>query len=109
MTYRIEISNRAVRDLELLFLEKNAAESQAASRWFNGLEEAVHSLSSHPHRCPVAPESDKIGRQLRHYLHGNKPHVYRIIYEIDESHQTIWVLHIRHGARRPSGEPDLQV
>ena len=38
MTYHIEFAARAARDLEALYVEKNAAESEAASRWYNGLE-----------------------------------------------------------------------
>jgi hypothetical protein len=38
MTYLVEFSARASRDLEILYKEKNAAESQAAARWYNGLE-----------------------------------------------------------------------
>ena len=53
MEYRVELAARAARDLEILYVEKNAAESQAAARWYNGLEDAVFSLGAHPHRCPV--------------------------------------------------------
>ena len=57
MTYRVELAHRAFRDLEILYVEKNAAESQAAVKWYNGLEEAVYTLATLPHRCPVAPEA----------------------------------------------------
>jgi plasmid stabilization system protein ParE len=100
MTYRVELAGRAIRDLEILYVEKNAAESQVAARWYNGLEEAIYALATYPYRCPVASETRKIKRKLRHLLYGNKPHVYRVIYEIDERRQTVRVLTIRHGARR---------
>jgi toxin ParE1/3/4 len=97
----------AVRDLEILYVEKNAAESRIAARWYNGLEEAVYALAIYPYRCPVAPETRKLKRKLLHLLYGKKPHVYRIIYEIDEPRQTVWVLNIRHGARRKIKASDL--
>lgn len=100
MTYGVELANRAVRDLEILYVEKNAAESQGAARWYNGLEEAVYTLAKFPYRCPVAPEARTIKRKLLHLLYGKKPYVYRVIYEVDERRQTVWVLTIRHGARR---------
>ncbi len=100
MTYLVEFAARASRDLEILYKEKNAAESHAAARWYNGLEEAVSALASFPLRCPVAPEARKARRKLRHLLYGNKPHVYRVIYEVDEGRKAVWVLHIRHGARK---------
>ena len=46
MTYLVEFAARAVRDLEILYLEKNVAESHAAARWFNELELAVYALAS---------------------------------------------------------------
>ena len=57
MTYRVELANRAVRDLEILYVEKNAAESQGAARWYNGLEEAVYTLAKFPYRLPCCPRS----------------------------------------------------
>ena len=46
-------------------------------------------------------------RKLWHLLYGKKPHVYRVIYEIDEQQQTVWVLKIRHAARRKAKASDL--
>jgi toxin ParE1/3/4 len=108
MAYHIEFADRAARDLEALFVEKNAAESQAASRWYNGLEAAVDAVATHPHRCPVAPEARKLRRELRHLLYGKKPHVYRVIYEVDERRQTVWVLALHHGARRKLNASDIR-
>ncbi|MFZ1134536.1 MAG: type II toxin-antitoxin system RelE/ParE family toxin [Candidatus Korobacteraceae bacterium] len=107
MTYRVELTDRAVRDLEILYLEKNATESQAAARWFNGLEKAVLGLERHPYRCPAAPESRKMKREVRHLLYGGKPHTYRVIYEIDESRRIVSVLTIRHGARQKLKRSEL--
>ena len=107
MAYRVEFAARAARDLEILYVEKNAAESQAAARWYSGLEEAVCALETHPNRCPVAPEARKLKRKLRHLLYGKKPNIYRVIYEVEEQRQTVWVLTIRHGARRKILRSDL--
>jgi toxin ParE1/3/4 len=108
MAYSVEFAARAARDLEILYVKKNVAESHAAARWYNGLEEAVYALETRPNRCPVAPEARKLKRNLRHLLYGNKPHVYRVIYEIEEQRQTVWVLTIRHGARRNVRPFDLE-
>jgi toxin ParE1/3/4 len=107
MTYLVEFAARAARDLEILYVEKNAAESHAAARWYNGLEQAVYALASYPHRCPVAPEARRAKRKLRNLLYGKKPHVYRVIYEVDEGREAVWVLTIRHGARRKLKASDL--
>jgi toxin ParE1/3/4 len=107
MTYLVEFATRAARDLEILYVEKNAAESHAAARWYNGLEQAVDALATYPNRCPVAPEARRAKRKLRNLLYGKKPHVYRVIYEVDEGRQAVWVLTIRHGARRKLEASDL--
>ena len=107
MPYLVEFAARAVRDLEILYLEKNAAESQAAARWYNELEPAVYALASYPHRCPLVPEARRMKRELRNLLYGNKPHVYRVIYEVDEGRQAVLVLTIRHSARRKIKASDL--
>lgn len=107
MAYHVEFAARAVRDLEVLYLEKNVAESRAAARWFNQLELAVNSLASHPFRCPVAPEARGAKRKLRNLLYGKSPHVYRIIYDVDDDRKIVWVLTIRHTARRKVKAHDL--
>jgi hypothetical protein len=68
MAYQIEFADRAARDLEALYVEKNVAESQMAFQWYQGLEEAVYALAIYPDRCPVAPEAGKLRRELRHLL-----------------------------------------
>ncbi len=99
MPYHVELSTRALHDLDVLYFEKNVEESRAAWLWFNGLQDAVDSLESLPNRCPIAPESKTAGRELRQLLYGDKPHVYRIIFSVDEGLRMVKVFHIRHGAR----------
>ena len=97
MAYRVELTDRAKRDLSYVYARMDAAESSAAARWFNGFEEAVCALAHLPRRCPVAPEGRAAKRSLRHLLYGNKPHVYRAIHEIDEPAKAVYILTIRHG------------
>jgi len=96
--YAVELTRRAARDLDYLYSWIKADESIAAARWYNRIEKAVYSLERFPSRCPVAPESDKTNLRLRHLLFGKKPHVYRIIYAIDDQRNAVRVLTIRHGA-----------
>jgi plasmid stabilization system protein ParE len=81
MTYIVEFAERAARDLEILYIEKSAAELHAAARWYNGLEQALDALALFPNRYPPAPEAPRAKRKLRHLLYGKKPHVYRVIDE----------------------------
>src|ERR1700676_975280 len=55
MAYHIEFADRAARDLEALYVEKNAAESEA--------EKAVYALATYPDRCLMAPEARKLRRK----------------------------------------------
>jgi toxin ParE1/3/4 len=107
MPYLIEFSDRAVRDLEFLYIEKNTARSHAATKWFNNLEKAINTLKLRPGRCSVIPERPSAKGTLRHMLYGKKPHVYRVIYEVHETHRLVLVLTIRHGARRKLKRSDV--
>ena len=69
-------------------------------RWFQGLREAVASLSHSPQRCPLAPENAVFPFEVRQLLYGRKPHVYRVLFTI-EGAATVSVVHIRHGRRQP--------
>ena len=96
VAYRVDLTERAARNLRRIFQTINAEDSARACDWFNGLEKAVFSLDEHPARAPITPEDDS----LRHLLYGRKPNVYRIIYAVDEPNRVVTVLHIRHGARK---------
>ncbi len=104
MAYRVELTVRAARDLEDLYEHIRASEVTPATIWFNGLEKALRTLRRFPHRCSPAPEASKLKRPLRHLLYGTKPHVYRVLYEIDDPHRVVQVLTIRHGAREEFSE-----
>jgi plasmid stabilization system protein ParE len=104
MAYRVDITERAERDLERIYLTIEADSSEQARVWFNGLERTVISLDEHPARGALIPE----GGDLRNLLYGRKRHRYRVIYSIEEASSTVTVLHIRNGARdafQPN-EPD---
>lgn len=96
MAYLVNIMPRAERDLEDIYSAVEAEQSDAAFRWFRGLERAVFTLEETPTRCPVTRED----AHLRHLLYGKKPHIYRVIFAIDELHKTVQILTIRHGARQ---------
>jgi toxin ParE1/3/4 len=94
---------RAQRDLNAIYEAINAEYLDAACRWFNGLEHALFTLEESPARCPITREDAR----LRHLLNGKKPHVYRVIYRLDERNNEVDVLHIRHDARQAFRADDL--
>ena len=104
MVYLVNLSKRAERDLAHLFGKINAADSAAARKWYFGLKMAILDLEAFPFRCPVTPESDR----FQHMLYGTKPHIYRVIYAVDEKKKRVDVLHVRHGARQALKRSELR-
>ncbi len=104
MAYLVNISARAQRDLAQIYRRINAADSDAALKWYRGFNQAILGLEELPNRCPVTPENSK----LRHLLYGNKPRIYRAIFRIVEKHKHVDVLSIRHGARSGFGGDDVK-
>jgi toxin ParE1/3/4 len=96
MAYRVEVSRRAQRDFITIFDTINAEQSPASARWFVGLEDAVMGLAAAPRSGSPTHENPV----LRHLIHGNKPHFYRIIYKINDADQVVTIMQIRHGRRQ---------
>jgi plasmid stabilization system protein ParE len=59
MAYLVKLTARAERDLVHIYNEINAADSDAALKWYRGLKDAILSLEEQPDRCPVTPENAK--------------------------------------------------
>ena len=100
MAYRVELTKSAevqLRELYLWVVER--APSQGAA-WFNGLERAILSLEQLPKRCRIASESLDPAQPVRVLNHGRGPHVFRVLFTIDESVKLVRVVHIRRGARQ---------
>jgi plasmid stabilization system protein ParE len=100
MTFRVETSAAAEKDAgEILhwLLAENAGET--GLRWFLALQTAIASLAEFPARCALAPESAEFSFEVRHLLYGHAPHVYRILFTIEDDR--VYILHIRHGRRQP--------
>jgi len=105
VAYLVNINARAGRDLEALYDAIDAASSDAARRWYAGLNQAILDLEDQPYFWPVTREAQR----LRHILYGRKPHsVNRVIYRALEKRKIVEVLHIRHGARSQFKTPDLK-
>jgi len=100
MTFRVETTTAAEQDADAILdwlLSQHAGDP--GIRWFLALQGAIASLTEFPERCQLAPESAAFPFEVRHLLYGNTPHVYRILFTIEN--QTVYVLHVRHGRRQP--------
>jgi plasmid stabilization system protein ParE len=88
MEYVVNLTARAMRDLEHLY------EEMTARKWYQGLKKEILSLERLPYRCSVAPEN----KEMRHLVYGHGHGAYRVIFRIVG--KQVDVLHIRHGARK---------
>ena len=99
----VEITALAEANLEEIYLHNIRKDSPArAAQWRKGLLKAAETLDRFADRCPLAPESGP-ELEIRQLVYG----VYRVLFTV--ARDTVYVLHIRHGARQPlrSGEmPD---
>jgi plasmid stabilization system protein ParE len=107
MTYRVELRERARRDLDELVAFLLADSSSRAERWLDGMERAIVSLAEMPERRAIVVPLSRPGVSVRCLLYGHYPHVYKIYFVVVG--ETVQVLHIRHGARRPPRPRDLRV
>jgi toxin ParE1/3/4 len=101
MPYSVSFTRRAARDLDHLYGYIHAEDSAGAERWFLRLEKLILSLASAPRMGPATPENPS-HRQL---IYGNKPHLYRIIYTVNDVSKNIVILQIRYGRRTRSPQP----
>jgi len=99
MSFRVEITTEAEGDLDSILdwlISEHAGDT--GIRWFEALEDAIATLAEFPERCSVAPESRLFPFEVRQLLYGNKPHIYRVLFTIEE--KTVYVLRVRHGRRQ---------
>jgi hypothetical protein len=59
-------------------------------------------LRANPQRCPVDPDSDAFGEEVRVLLYGKRHGKHRILFAIRGN--TVHVLTVRHSARRGLAE-----
>ncbi len=99
MTYRVDISIPALQDAETAFLWIRDFNLESAKAWYEGLLETVFSLEEFPFRCPTAPESKFLGREIKQLLYGKGSQTYRIFFEVSESEKVVRIYRIWHSSR----------
>jgi len=99
MKHKVELSRRAQRDVESLYLCIRRDAPQRAARWRQRLLDLIDSLERFPERHAPAPEAEAASLDVRQMLFG----AYRVLYVVDGD--TVSVLTVRHGARQFM-EPD---
>lgn len=108
MAYRVIVQRRAERDITSIYeyiVDRGAP--QGAKNWYLGVKRSIESLAAMPTRGHVVPESAILGYEMREILYGKRSGVYRIVFRIDELHEEVHVLTVRHGARSELKPEDL--
>jgi plasmid stabilization system protein ParE len=94
LVYHIRILPSALQDASECYNYIAIESPIAANKWFNGLFDAVDSLSNIPNRCPIAPETYIIGREIRVLIYRKN---YRILFAVEKD--IVRIYHINHAAR----------
>jgi plasmid stabilization system protein ParE len=105
MNYHVEITAQAKAEADEAYRWLFERSSTYAARWYYGLRDAIDSLKTHPNRCPLAPENEHFEEEIRQLLYGRRGGRYRVLFEIRGD--TVYVLHVRHGARRALRADDV--
>lgn len=100
MAYQVLLAETAKDDANQIYDWVVERTPVRGPEWFEELLDCLYSLEQLPYRCPLAREAAEARREIRCLLFGNRKHAHRILYDVDEVGQTVWVLHIRHGALR---------
>ena len=80
--YRVVLGPLARNDLEEAYQYAASRDPVAAARWYYRFVDALKTLSERPGRCPFSPESGRSPVELRDFLFGKRPYVFRVIYTI---------------------------
>lgn len=70
--------------MENAYLSRLRYGVRAAEKWYAGLSETIESLTTFPHRFPVASEGDVLGSDLRQMVYGIGSSAYRVLYRVIE-------------------------
>jgi toxin ParE1/3/4 len=105
LNYKVIVQDAAIRDAReyAAFIRKKSKDAEAARRWLDALEALIQALAEMPNRYKVIEEQEDFQIRLQQVIHFS----HRVIYHVDERTQTVHVLRIYHGARRPLISDDV--
>jgi len=106
LSFTVEVSDTADAEIDQAYFRLSARNLEFAGRWLDGVYRTLGTLDVFPMRHPHAEESDILGRETRRMIYRNGRTVYRILFTLlDGEDDTVRVLRVLHGARRPLGQP----
>ena len=94
--YHVRITPRALKDLEGIFDYIAQDSPQSAAGMIRKLIDAIDSLNLMPYRYDVPRTGSQRGRQIR----SMPVRPYLVRYRVEERNNAVYILRIRHGARK---------
>jgi plasmid stabilization system protein ParE len=100
MTYHVLVQPRAERDIQIAarWILGQSGSPVTAMRWARTLRAKIATLKTNPKRCPIDPDSDVYGKEVRLLIHGKRRGVHRVLFTIRGD--TLHILTVRHSAQR---------
>ena len=97
LAYRVILTPEAEADLRTAYRYIRRHAPHAAREWIRRARQSVKTLSRHPIRCPLAPESVSFDEPIRELLCGSGNRgTYRVLFTVIG--KSVYILHIRHGS-----------
>lgn len=95
MTFEIHIAPQAKDAIKthLAYIAVNQQSPLIASRVGQRIYDSITTLSTFPHRCPIAPESDFSDHLIRMLVIDGCP----VLFTVDDHKSIVRVLAFRHG------------
>ena len=100
MSFRVIIQPPAEQDIgnAAHWLLQQSRSPAIAMRWARGIRAKIDTLKVNPFRCPIDPDSDAYGAEVRVLLFGRRRGKYRVLFAVQGD--TVRVLTVRHTAKR---------
>jgi plasmid stabilization system protein ParE len=100
MLYQPILTPQAEADLRATYHYIRRRAPQAAREWIRRARQSVKTLSHHPERCPLAPESGSFDQPIRELLFGGGNRgTYRFLSVVEG--KSVYIVHLRHGSMLP--------
>lgn len=100
MLYQVILTPQADADLRATYHYIRRRAPQAAREWIRRARQTLKTLSQHPERCPLAPESASFDQPIRELLFGaGNRGTYRFLFVVED--KSVYIVHLRHGSMLP--------
>jgi plasmid stabilization system protein ParE len=96
VTFRVNLTNQALADLQRIFSYIAQSSVQNASDMVGAILDSIDTLNAMPRRFKVAGKSRKTGSPV----HSLVVRPFLVYYRVQDHPPAVFVLTIRHGARR---------